>query len=57
MKQTLLIADETGTYEKSIDGELGLLKVRIDLRIEQQIKWLPKVLYVLALWFIFTCLI
>ena len=57
MKQTLLIADETGTYEKSIDGELRLLKVRIDLRIEQQIKWLPKVLYVLALWFIFTCLI
>ena len=57
MKQTLLIADETGTYEKSIDGELKLLKVRIDLRIEQQIKWLPKVLYVLALWFISTCLI
>lgn len=57
MKQTLAVANETGTFEKSISGELTLLKGQIDFRIEQQIKWLPKVFYVLALWFVFSYLI
>ena len=57
MKQILVVANQTGTFERSIDAELKLLKARIDLRIEQQIKWLPKVLYVLVLWFVLTYLI
>ena len=57
MKQTLMVANETGTFEKSIAGELALLKASMELGVENQIKWLPKILYVLVLWFVFTFLI
>ncbi len=56
MKQTLAVANQTGTFEKSVHGELVLLKGQIDMRVEQQIKWLPKIYYILVLWFIFSYL-
>ena len=54
MRQVLLIADQTGTSDASINKQLDLLKQSIDASVEQQIIWLPKAYYVLVLWVIVT---
>lgn len=57
MRQTLLIAQQAGTVDTSIKGELTLLRQQIELARQEQIRWLPKIYYVFILYFIFTQLI
>ena len=53
MKQTLLIADEVGIFDKSLKLELDWLQRKINMRTKEQIKWLPKAYYFIVLAVIF----
>ena len=54
IRQTLLTANEVGTFDKSLKIELDWLQRKIKARAEEQIKWLPKIYYFIVLFVVFT---
>lgn len=49
MRQVLMIANESGLYEKAIKRELQLQNAELQRQVDETYKWIPKIYYVIVL--------
>ena len=56
MRQSLMVGNQTGVFDKSLQSELSWLKSRIEARTLEQVKWLPKFYHFVIIVVVFTYL-
>jgi len=56
MRSVLEVAHATGTVDQSLDHELAILESRLDEQVKNQLRWWPKLYYVLVLVIMFAAI-